>query len=141
MLLVWDHLAGHHTTSLVDWCHARGIGLLYPPIAGSWLNMAASVQRILVRRALDGQHPPDATRVMTWLAEATVGWNARPTPFVWGGKRTARRARTRQRRHALGDSGASSRRPIGRGRRSAACTCQVLPPSQVTHQCSVDEFT
>ena len=29
-------------------------------------------------------------------------WNASATPFVWGGKRAARRKRTRERRHAAG---------------------------------------
>jgi len=47
--------------------------------------------------------------------EATArGWNRDPTPFVWGGKRAARRDRARQRRHALGGSGAQTRRPIRR---------------------------
>jgi DDE superfamily endonuclease len=124
MLLILDNLAGHHTTTLVDWCHARGIWLLYTPIAGSWLNMAESVQRILVRRALDGHHPQDAPQVMDWLAQAVRGWNAAPTPFAWGGHRAARRARARERRHRLGGSGACTRRPLSRPRRSAACTCK-----------------
>jgi hypothetical protein len=123
MLLIWDNLAGHHTSALVAWCHARGIWLLYTPIAGSWLNMAESVQRILVRRALDGQHPADTQRVMDWLAQAVRGWNAAPTPFEWGGRRAARRARARERQHRLGGSGACTRRPIRRLRRSATCIC------------------
>src|SRR3712207_7422467 len=40
---------------------------LYTPLGGSWLNMAESVQRILVRRALGGQHPRSAQEVMAWL--------------------------------------------------------------------------
>jgi transposase len=124
MLLVWDNLAGHHTTALVDWCHTHGIWLLYTPIAGSWLNMAESVQRILVRRALNGQHPADAQQVMDWLAQAVRGWNAAPTPFEWGGRRAARRARARDRRHRLGGSGASTRRPLRRSRCPSACPCK-----------------
>jgi hypothetical protein len=127
MLLVLDNLSGHKTSAFVCWLLAHGILPLYTPLAGSWLNMAESVQRILVRRALDGQHPEHATQVMTWLAEAVVGWNADPTPFVWGGKRADRRARARERQHALGGSGAYSRRPIRRGRRSPACTCKGYP--------------
>lgn len=115
-LLVWDNLAGHHTPAIVTWCLRQGILPLYTPIAGSWLNMAESVQRIIVRRALDGQHPESAQQVMLWLAEAVRGWNADPTPFVWGGKRAARRQRARERRHALGGSGAVTRRPVCRGR-------------------------
>jgi hypothetical protein len=37
-----------------------------------------------------------------------AGWNADPTPFVWGGKRVARRQRARERRHRLGGSARSS---------------------------------
>lgn len=124
VLLVLDNLTGHKTPAFVCWLFAHGIMPLYTPLAGSWLNMAESLQRILVRRALDGQHPRTAAQVMAWLADAVVGWNADPTPFDWGGKRAARRTRARERRHALGGSGAYSRRPIGRGRRSATCTCK-----------------
>lgn len=41
-----------------------------------------------------------------WLEAVARGWNCEPTPFIWGGKRQARRERARQRRHALGGSGA-----------------------------------
>jgi len=119
LLLVWDNLAGHHTPSMVRWCLERGILPLYTPIAGSWLNMAESVQRIIVRRALDGQHPETADQVMTWLAAAVQGWNLAPTPFVWGGKRAARRQRARERRHGLGGSGAVTHQPVCRGRLGA----------------------
>jgi len=114
LLLVWDNLAGHHTPSMVHWCLERGILPLYTPIAGSWLNMAESVQRIIVRRALDGQHPERAQQLMEWLAEAVRGWNTDPTPFVWGGRRAARRQRARERRYAQGGSGAYTRRPLSR---------------------------
>jgi hypothetical protein len=117
VLLIWDNLAGHHSPAMVDWCVRQGILPLYTPIAGSWLNMAESIQRILVRRALVGQHPEDAQQVMDWLAQAVRGWNANPTPFAWGGKRAARRARARQRQHRLGGSGACTRRPLPRTRR------------------------
>ena len=124
VLLIWDNLTGHHTPTLVDWCLERGIFPLYTPIAGSWLNMAEAIQRILVRRALDGQHPTTAEQLLDWLAQAVRGWNANPTPFVWGGKRATRRARARERRHRLGGSGACTQRPIRRPRRSATCTCK-----------------
>ena len=57
MLLVLDNLAGHKTPEFVCWLFAHGIMPLYTPVGGSWLNMAESLQRILKRRALDGQHP------------------------------------------------------------------------------------
>ena len=114
-LLVWDNLAGHKTPELVDWLLDHGVLPLYTPLGGSWLNMAESVQRILVRRALDGQHPQSAQEVMDWLAATTrTSWNAAPTPFVWGGKRQQRRWRARQRRHALGGSGAVTHRAVPR---------------------------
>jgi DDE superfamily endonuclease len=127
VLLIWDNLKGHHTPALVDWCLERGIGLLYTPIAGSWLNMAESLQRILVRRALAGQHPTTAMQLMAWLAQAVRGWNAAPTPFEWGGKRAARRARARERRHRLGGSGACTQVPLRRPRPMATCTCKGYP--------------
>ena len=116
LLLVLDNLTGHKSADLVCWLMAHGIMPLYTPLAGSWLNMAESVQRILVRRALSGQQPETAAQVMDWLTATVRGWNADPTPFIWGGKRAARRARGRARRHALGGSGACTRRPIRRSR-------------------------
>jgi hypothetical protein len=115
MLLVWDNLAGHLTPSLVLWLFAHGILPLYTPLGGSWLNMAESVQRILKRRALEGQHPQTPEEIITWLEAAARGWNREPTPFVWGGKRAARRDRAR-RRPAVGGSGACTRHPLPRTR-------------------------
>ena len=89
---------------------------LYTPVGGSWLNMAESIQRILKRRALDGQEPTDVDRIMAWFEAVAEHWNAAPTPFVWGGKRAARRRRQRERRHRLGGSGACTRAPLRRGR-------------------------
>jgi hypothetical protein len=112
LLLVLDNLSGHHTPEFVMWLCEHGIMPLYTPLGGSWLNMSESIQRILKRRALDGEHPPTPEQIMTWLQETAAAWNADPTPFVWGGKRKARRDRARNKRHALGGSGAYSRRPI-----------------------------
>lgn len=114
MLLIWDNLAGHKTPTLVLWLFQHGIMPLYTPLSGSWLNMAESIQRILKRRALRGQHPETPAEIITWLEATARGWNRQPTPFVWGGKRAARRARSRERRHQLGGSGAYTRRPIRR---------------------------
>lgn len=118
MLLIWDNLKGHKTPILVDWLIQHGIMPLYTPLGGSWLNMAESIQRILKQRALAGQHPTDPGEIIDWLEAVAHGWNRNPTPFEWGGKRAARRARSRQRRHALGGSGACTRRPIRRPRRT-----------------------
>jgi hypothetical protein len=113
MLLVHDNLTGHKTPTLVRWLFAHGIMPLYTPLGGSWLNMTESIQRILQRRALDGQNPTTTAQIITWLEAAARGWNAAPTPFVWNGKRRDRRRRS-QERHRLGGSGASTRRPLRR---------------------------
>ena len=105
LILVWDNLAGHLSYAMVRWLFQHGVLPLYTPLSGSWLNMAESVQRIIVGRALGGQHPEDAAQVITWLEDTVAGWNAAPTPFVWGGKRQERRQRARQRR--LGGSAAA----------------------------------
>jgi hypothetical protein len=116
LLLVWDTLTGHHPPELVLWLFARGVLVLYTPLSGSWLNMAESVQRIVGRRALAGQHPETTDQVIAWLEATARGWNSDPTPFVWGGQRAARRARARERRHALAGSGACIRRSFPRTR-------------------------
>lgn len=105
LLLIWDNLAGHYSAPLVGWLFRHGIMPLYTPLSGSWLNMAESVQRILVGRALAGQHPQSAAELIRWLEDTVTGWNQHPTPFAWAGKRQARRQRARHRR--LGGSGAA----------------------------------
>ncbi|MGD0708665.1 MAG: transposase [Anaerolineaceae bacterium] len=112
MLLIWDNLKGHHTPEMVLWLFAHGVMPLYTLVGGSWLNMAESIQRILVRRALEGQNPQTPKQIMAWLEAAARGWNQNPTAFEWGGARAACRQRSRNRRHALGGSGACARRPI-----------------------------
>jgi hypothetical protein len=112
MLLIWDNLRGHHTPNFVLWLFAHGIMPLYTPLGGSWLNMAESLQRILVKRGLAGQYPETPEQIISLLEGVAHGWNQDPTPFEWGGKRAARRQRSRQRRHALGGSGAYTRRPV-----------------------------
>ncbi len=114
IIVVLDNRKGHHTHSLVPWCAERGVLLRHTPVGGSWLTLAESVQRIVVRRALAGPHPQSVPELQDWLLAAARGGNADPTPFTWGGKRAARRARARERRHALGGSGGYCRRPIRR---------------------------
>jgi hypothetical protein len=116
MLLVWDNLRGHYTIGLLIWLFEHGIMPLFTPIGGSWLNMAESMQRILVQRGLAGQNPESPEQIMALLEGVAQGWNLDPTPFEWGGKRAARRQRSRLRRHALGGSGACTRRPIQRNK-------------------------
>jgi hypothetical protein len=114
VLLVLDNLVGHLTPTLVLWFFAHGIMPLYTPLGGSWLNMAESIQRILTRRALAGQHPQTPPEIIAWLEATARGWNRAPTPFTWAGKRQARRDRAHARRHRIGGSGACTRRPLDR---------------------------
>ena len=109
LILVWDNLAGHTSWAMVRWLFQPGIMPLYTPLSGSWLNMAESLQRIVIGRALAGQHPHCAEELIAWLEDAVAGWNAHPTPFVWDGKRRERRVRARQRR--LGGSAARLAQP------------------------------
>ena len=128
--LFLDNLAGHLTPAFVLWLFEHGIIPLYTPLGASWLNMAESIQRIIERRALEGQHPQSPAEIIEWLEAATRGWNRQPTPFIWGGKRAARRSRSRQRRYALGGSGACTYRPI---RRRKTELDKWLRANQVTH--------
>jgi len=113
MLLVLDNLAGHKTPAFVLWLFSMGIMPLYTPLGGSWLNMVESLQRILKRRALDGQHPGTPGEIIGWFEAVARHWDRSPTPFVWGGKRAARRQRQRERRR-LGGSGACVSKLPGR---------------------------
>jgi hypothetical protein len=112
MLLIWDNLQGHYTPELVLWLFAHGVMPLFTPLGGSWLNMAESIQRIIVRRSLAGQNPEFPEQIIEWLEAVARRWNEDPTPFRWGGARAVRRERSRNRRHALGGSGALTHRPI-----------------------------
>lgn len=112
MLLIWDNLSGHKTAAFVRWLMANGIMPLYTPLGGSWLNMAESMHRILVSRALSGQQPENPQQLIAWLEAVAAGWNACPTPFTWGGKRAIRRQRAWERRHSLGGSGAVAPHPL-----------------------------
>ena len=105
IILVLDNLAGHLSYDLVRWFFKHGVMPLYTPVGGSWLNMAESVQRIIVPRALAGQHPKNAQQIIDWLEQTVEGWNNHPTPFVWNGKRRRRREQARVRR--LAGSGAA----------------------------------
>jgi len=98
LLLVLDTVAGHLPPALVLWLFTHGVMPWSTPLSGSWLTIAEARQRIIVRRALAGQHPQSTTDLITWLEEAVGGWNAAPTPFVWDGQRRERRRRARQRR-------------------------------------------
>jgi hypothetical protein len=106
-LLVMDNLAGHKTPSLMLWLVAHGVMPVFTPLGGSWLNMAESIQRIIVRRALEGSNLESPAAVIEALEATVRGWNRAPTAFVWGGKRRLRRERARARR--LGGSGATVR--------------------------------
>jgi hypothetical protein len=97
LILIWDNLTGHHSADFVRWLCSQGILPLYTPLSGSWLNLAEALQRIIVRRALAGQHPRSAAEVIGWLEETVAGWNLAPTPFSWDGKRRERRQRARLR--------------------------------------------
>src|SRR5262249_48626018 len=96
------------------WLFAHGVMPLYTPLGGSWLNMAESIQRILKRRALGGQHPETTDQIIAWFEAVAEHWDKGPTPFGGGGKGTGRRHRQRQRRHRVGGSAAFTRRPLPR---------------------------
>jgi hypothetical protein len=105
--VIWDNLAGHRTTAFVDWLLDHGVMPLDTPLSGSWVNRAESVHRIIVPRALAGQHPQHAQEIIDGLEQTVAGWNADPTPFVWNGTRRRRRERATLRR--LAGSGAAVR--------------------------------
>jgi hypothetical protein len=114
LLLVWDNLTGHKNAEMVVWLCQHGVMPLYTPLGGSWLNLAEPIQRILRRRALDGQHPQNPAEIGAWFQQTAQAWNRQPTPFLWNGKRSQRRRKHRGDVHTLGGSGAHTQRPLPR---------------------------
>ena len=131
LLLVWDNLTGHKTPDLVLWLCAQGVMPLYTPVGGSWLNMAESIQRVLKRRALDGQHPHSPAEIGSWFEQTAQRWNEQPTPFEWNGKRRQRRRSGGEPIHRLGGSGACTHKPLRRSRPTSASECHSS--QQMTH--------
>lgn len=132
-LLVWDNLAGHKTAEMVLWLCQHGIMPLYTPLGASWLNMAESIQRILKRRALDGQHPHSPEEIGTWFEQTAHRWNQQPTPFVWDGQRRQQRRRPSEARHRVGGSRAHTQRPLRRTTHRHHSNEQCPIPYQITH--------
>src|SRR3989440_4787174 len=79
IVLVLDNLAGHLSADLVLWFFEHGVMPLYTPIGGSWLNMAETVQSIILPRAVAGQHPPNAPEGLDWLEPTGAGRKHDPT--------------------------------------------------------------
>ena len=75
LILIWDNLAGQRSPEIVYWLCAQGILPLYTPLSGSWLNMAEALQRIIVGRALAGQHPHTPEELILWLEQTVRGWS------------------------------------------------------------------
>jgi transposase len=130
MLLVWDNLAGHKSAEMVAWLCRHGVMPLYTPLGGSWLNMAESIQRILRRRTLDGQHPQNPTEIGAWFQQTAQAWNRQPTPFLWNGKRRRRRRKRSGDGHAVGGSSARTQQPLSPRSRNPQ---EWHGPRQVTH--------
>jgi len=84
----------------------------YTPLGGSWLNMAESVQRVLKRRALDGQHPESPAQIGAWVEQTARAWNQQPTSFTWNGKRRQRRRKHPGDAYAISGSAAHARYPL-----------------------------
>ena len=103
-----------HARMMQHWGFERLGKKVYDESIGEMKHADKLIQRILVLRALAGQHPSSPEQIMQWLEATARGWNAAPTPFVWGGQRRARRQRTDDRRHPLGGSGACTARPLRR---------------------------
>lgn len=81
LLLIWDNLTGHKTPEMVLWLCQHGIMPLYTPLSGSWLNLAEAIQRILKRRAIDGQHLHSPAEIGVWFEQTAQAWNLQLTPL------------------------------------------------------------
>ena len=119
--------AASTTTCARPWTRSSPAG---SALGGSWLDMAESIQRVLKRRTLDGQHPRSPAEIGTWFQQAAQAWNRQPTPFLWNGKRRQRRRRQPGHGHAVGGSGAHTQQPLPPHRRHSH---EWRSPRQMTH--------
>jgi hypothetical protein len=92
--------------------------------------MAESIQRVLKRRTLDGQHPQSPAEIGGWFEQTAQAWNRQPTPFLWNGKRRQRRRKRAGDGHAIGGSDAHTQRPLLPRSRGPQ---EWQSPKQVTH--------
>jgi hypothetical protein len=103
LFAVLDNLNIHHAAEVDAWATApersQRLELCYTPTRGSWLNLAESFFRILDRRVYDGTDYRTVEELEAGFDGGLAGWNARPTPFTWRGKRWQRRRRHLHPRH------------------------------------------
>ncbi len=90
--------------------------------------MAESVQRILIRRAMERHHIYGIEILKDWLADTIEGWNRHPAPFIWGGKRHARCGWAYAPRHRQDGLGATTQYVLPRRIRSVRYYKQVGNP-------------
>ena len=112
LLLAWDNLAGHKSAEMGVWLCQHGVMPLHTPLGGSGLNRAEPIQRILKRRALDGQHPRSPAEISAWFKQTAQAWNQQPTPFAWNGKRQQQRRKRRGDTYPAGGSAAHALQPL-----------------------------
>ena len=74
--------------------------------------MAESIQRLLKRRALDGQYYCSSQAIIDALEAVAAHWNRHPTPFIWSGKRRARRCCGSPSSHRLPASSTTTARSV-----------------------------
>lgn len=114
LILIMDNLVGHKNPEWLRWCFSQGVLPIYTPLAGSWLNMAESIQRLLKGRALNSTYPTTVAEIIDSLEAVARHWNVHPTPFIWAGKRKARRQRAYLKRHPVGASACVAHRAVCR---------------------------
>jgi transposase len=83
--LIVDALPLHWTldTMLWNWSHPR-CHFVPLPKAAAWLNLIEGFWKVLTQRALHGRTCRSTDEVAAALQAGVAGWNAHPTPFLWG---------------------------------------------------------
>ena len=113
MLLVLDDLADHKTPEFDRRLFEIGIIPPYTPVGGSWLYLSESIQRVLERRAFDGQYPTDTAQIIACTNRRRgTGTLPRSRSFGAAGGRPVVGGNASC--HHLGGSGACSRFPVPR---------------------------
>jgi hypothetical protein len=87
LLLVWHRPQGNWTPELIGEVSLHDFMPLDTPLCGSWLNMAKSMQRIMVRRALTGQYPQTPEKSLRYWKRPSMHRTNSPRSYV--GRQTA----------------------------------------------------
>jgi transposase len=100
--LIWDQAGAHTAGDVARWLeqHYPGrVHLRFTPTKAAWLNLIEAWWTIFSRDLLRGAQLASRAQFREAVRRYVAYWNAEPTPFVWGRRRSRRCFRAGPLRH------------------------------------------